>query len=101
MDTPFFNNRNVPWQRVINSKGGISPRSASSSKRLTGLTSDRGPGGAQRQAVALRREGITVSTGALGELSVDFNSYGWFPSRLPSEEEGDESEEEEEQDEAR
>lgn len=51
-----------------------------------------GPGGAQRQAVELRREGVTVSTGALRELSVDLHSYGWFPSRLPSEEDDDDSE---------
>lgn len=26
VETPFYNNRSVPWQRVINSKGVISPR---------------------------------------------------------------------------
>ena len=46
----------------------------------------RGPGGATRQAAALRREGVTVRTGALGELSIDLGTYGWFPSILPSEE---------------
>ncbi|GAW25362.1 putative MGMT family protein [Rosellinia necatrix] len=63
---------NVPWQRVINSKGIISPRSQ--------------PSGARNQAAALRSEGVTVSTDALGELSVDFAEYGWFPDLLPSEE---------------
>ncbi|KAK0508502.1 hypothetical protein JMJ35_008778 [Cladonia borealis] len=75
-----FHDSNVPWQRVINSKGMISPR---------------GPGGATRQAAALRREGVTVRTGALGELTIDLGIYGWFPSMLPSEEaENSESEEE-------
>jgi len=67
----YFHNNNVPWQRVINSKGVISPR---------------GPGGASAQAVALRREGVTVNTGQLGELSVDLGIFGWFPDKLPSEE---------------
>ena len=39
-----------------------------------------------RHAVALRREGVTVDTGALGEMSVDLVEYGWFPDVLPSEE---------------
>ena len=45
----------------------------------------RGPGGASRQAAALRGEGVVVATGHLGELTIDFGTYGWFPSRLPSE----------------
>ncbi|KAI4088154.1 MAG: hypothetical protein LQ339_008765 [Xanthoria mediterranea] len=52
----FFHDQNVPWQRVINAKGMISPR---------------GPGGAARQAAALRQEGVTVGTTALGEFIVD------------------------------
>lgn len=66
-----FNNGNVPWQRVINAKGVISPRSQ--------------PSGARNQAAALRGEGVNVTTGALGELTVDFGEYGWFPDELPSE----------------
>lgn len=27
---------------------------------------------------------MTVTTGALGELLVDFGEYGWFPRQLPS-----------------
>ncbi len=46
----------------------------------------RGPSGATRQAVALRREGVQVGRGSLGELTIDFGVYGWFPSTLPSEE---------------
>jgi methylated-DNA-protein-cysteine methyltransferase related protein len=34
----------------------------------------------------LRAEGVTVTTGSLGELEVDFGRYGWFPDVLPSEE---------------
>lgn len=47
----------------------------------------RGPGGAARQAAALRTEGVTVDTGPLGELTVDLAAFGWFPEQLPSEEE--------------
>ncbi|RYP09680.1 hypothetical protein DL764_001106 [Monosporascus ibericus] len=67
-----YNHDNVPWQRVINSKGIISPRSQ--------------PSGARNQAAALQAEGVEVTTGALGELSVDFAEFGWFPEILPSEE---------------
>ncbi|KAI6353248.1 hypothetical protein MCOR25_009091 [Pyricularia grisea] len=72
-DNAVHNHNNVPWQRVINAKGIISPRSA--------------PSGSQNQAAALRAEGVTVTTGALGELMVDFKEYGWFPDMLPSEQE--------------
>ena len=58
--------------------------------------SHRGPGGATRQAVFLRGEGVTVGSGSLGELTVDLEAYGWFPDFLPSERaEASESEEEE------
>ncbi|KXX78318.1 Alkyltransferase-like protein 1 [Madurella mycetomatis] len=67
-----FNHDNVPWQRVINARGMISPRSQ--------------PSGARNQATALEAEGVTVTTGALGELTVDFSQFGWFPRILPSEE---------------
>ncbi|KAI1488736.1 6-O-methylguanine DNA methyltransferase [Biscogniauxia mediterranea] len=71
---PINNNNDatVPWQRVINAKGAISPRSQ--------------PSGAQSQADALRAEGVAVTRGSLGELLVDLDQYGWFPPRLPSEE---------------
>ena len=60
----------------------------------------RGPGGASRQAAFLRREGVSVVTGQLGELTVNLEIYGWFPDFLPSQEaeaeaEANESEEEE------
>jgi len=67
-----FNSGNVPWQRVINSKGVISPRGH--------------PSGAANHATVLRREGVPVSTGNMGELTVDFSEYGWFPRQLPSDE---------------
>lgn len=82
----FFHDDNVPWQRVINAKGIISPRLVVSVNDSTRLNDSRGPGGAARQAAALRREGVTVDTGPLGELTVDLVSFGWFPSTLPSEE---------------
>lgn len=43
------------------------------------------PSGARNQAAALEVEGVTVTTGALGELMVDFVEFGWFPRLLPSE----------------
>ncbi|KAK3904107.1 hypothetical protein C8A05DRAFT_13980 [Staphylotrichum tortipilum] len=70
--TPRFHHTNVPWQRVINAKGIVSPRSQ--------------PSGAHNQAAALEAEGVTVTTGPLGELMVDFGEFGWFPAVLPSEE---------------
>jgi methylated-DNA-protein-cysteine methyltransferase related protein len=76
----YFHGNNVPWQRVINSKGGISPR---------------GDGGlaANRQVVKLRQEGVQV-TDARGaeEAHVDFGQFGWFPSRLPDDPSDDDSE---------
>lgn len=42
------------------------------------------PSGAQNQAEALRAEGVTVTENAMGELSVDFKDFGWFPEDLPS-----------------
>ena len=91
------NDNTVPWQRVINAKGAISPRLVSFACQPTRktiardepgslLTFSRGANGAARQAVALRQEGVTVSRGALGEHTVDFSEYGWFPHMLPSDE---------------
>ncbi|KAI0484074.1 MGMT family protein [Xylariaceae sp. FL0804] len=77
-DGARHNHHNVPWQRVINAKGVISPRSQ--------------PSGARNQAAALRGEGVAVTTGALGELTVDFAEFGWFPSSLPSEQEDERGE---------
>lgn len=46
----------------------------------------RGPGSAERQAEALRLEGVDVTSDSMGEMYVDFSRYGWFPKHLPSEE---------------
>ncbi|KAE8353101.1 6-O-methylguanine DNA methyltransferase [Aspergillus coremiiformis] len=74
----YFHSGNVPWQRVINAKG---------------MVSHREPGSAERQAEALREEGVEVEIDAMGEFYVDFGRFGWFPSVLPSEA-GEEEEEE-------
>lgn len=55
--------------------------------------SGRGPNGAARQEAALAREGVEVGRGNLGERTVDFSVYGWFPDVLPSEEAEEEDEE--------
>lgn len=52
------------------------------SMTLTNVIRVSGPGEAARQAQVLRGEGVEVSTGALGELLVDFSTYGWFPESL-------------------
>ncbi|KAF2852787.1 hypothetical protein T440DRAFT_466364 [Plenodomus tracheiphilus IPT5] len=83
--SPRFHSGNVPWQRVINAKGGISPR---------------GPGASDQQAVLLRREGVEVSQDAMGQYSIDLAEYGWFPDVLPSEAGLVESSDEEAEDEA-
>ena len=77
-DKFFFHDQNVPWQRVVNSKGGISPRGDD------GL-------GANRQAERLRAEGVEVQDArGIEELRVDLGRYGWYPRRLPGEESDDE-----------
>ena len=79
----FYHDENVPWQRVVNAKGGISPR---------------GDGGsaANRQAQKLREEGVEVDEArGVEERHVDFSRFGWFPTQLPSEE-GEEDEDESE-----
>lgn len=45
-----------------------------------------GPGSAQRQADRLAEEGVDVTTDSMGEMYINFTTYGWFPKRLPSEE---------------
>ncbi|KAI1618870.1 methylated-DNA-protein-cysteine methyltransferase like protein [Exophiala viscosa] len=73
-DKFFYHDQNVPWQRVVNAKGGISPR---------------GDGGAaaNRQAERLRAEGVEVNDArGVEDMSVDFGRFAWFPKRLPNEE---------------
>ncbi len=52
----------VPWHRVINAQGAVSPRRA-------------GPGAGVRQRQLLEREGVTFSP--RGRVSLD--RYGWEP----------------------
>ncbi|KAJ3473192.1 hypothetical protein NLG97_g10462 [Lecanicillium saksenae] len=81
-----WNHDTVPWQRVVNARGVISPRNH--------------PTAVRTQAELLRDEGVEVSRGGLGELSVDLSEYGWFPDVLPSEDnEGGVKEEEDDGDE--
>ena len=44
-----------------------------------------GPGSAERQAEALREEGVEVTSDSMGEFYIDFGRFGWFPAELPSE----------------
>ena len=61
----------IPWQRVISSKGLISPRA------------DQGQAVA-RQKDRLEGEGVEVVTLAgKGGEKVDLRTWGWFPEELP------------------
>ncbi|KAI7761986.1 hypothetical protein ACKAV7_000208 [Fusarium commune] len=64
------------------------PSHTQKSKSLTFYSSKTSshPGGSRSQADALQAEGVRVETNAMGEHSVDFSQYGWFPELLPSEE---------------
>jgi methylated-DNA-protein-cysteine methyltransferase related protein len=53
--------RPVPWQRVINAQGGISPRAGDAL------------GEGMRQIRLLRREGVAVSRAG----RIDLERYGW------------------------
>lgn len=46
----------------------------------------RGVNGAANHETALAQEGVQVDRGSLGERTVDFRVYGWFPNELPSRE---------------
>lgn len=81
------NSATVPWQRVVNSKGVISHRFVIRYIRNMQNADSlfRGVNGAERQQTALEAEGVEVSRDAMGERSIDFDVYGWFPKYLPSE----------------
>lgn len=82
-----FNSDNVPWQRVVNAKGTISPRYQTPNALLRCSAADESrsqPAAAQNQAARLQAEGVEVVRGALGEMMIDFDEYGWFPEELPS-----------------
>lgn len=74
-DRHFYHDQNVPWQRVVNAKGGISPRGD-------------GGAGASRHVQKLRAEGIVVNDqgNGIAEAWVDMERWGWFPTRIPGEE---------------
>lgn len=74
-DGHFYHDQNVPWQRVVNAKGGISPRGD-------------GGAGASRHVQKLRGEGIVVNDqgNGIAEAWVDMERWGWFPTRIPGEE---------------
>jgi hypothetical protein len=46
----------------------------------------RGVNGAANHETVLEQEGVQVDRGSLGERTVDFRVYGWFPDELPSRE---------------
>jgi methylated-DNA-protein-cysteine methyltransferase related protein len=71
----FLQDETVPWQRVVNHKGIISPRDV--------------PGAAERQRRRLVREGVVVEDIGMdaefrsgGAGRVDLAMYGWFPASL-------------------
>lgn len=51
----------VPWQRVVNASGGVSPR--------------RNPGGEIIQKILLEREGVQFDANG----RIDLDVYGWRP----------------------
>ena len=57
--------RRVPWHRVINAEGGISPRGGALGAEV------------RRQAAALRREGVAVSRSG----RIDLGRYLWRGER--------------------
>ncbi|EIW67296.1 hypothetical protein TREMEDRAFT_33896 [Tremella mesenterica DSM 1558] len=59
----------IPWQRVINAKGQISPRG------------DAGLGVA-RQKDLLEAEGVQVNSVMGGGEVVDLRRWGWFPEHV-------------------
>jgi hypothetical protein len=52
----------------------------------TADTTIRGVNGAANHETVLAQEGVQVDRGSLGERTVDFRVYGWFPNELPSRE---------------
>lgn len=51
---------------------------------MTLTTTNRGVNGAANHETVLAQEGVQVDRGSLGERTVDFRVYGWFPNELPS-----------------
>jgi methylated-DNA-protein-cysteine methyltransferase-like protein len=76
----YLQDETVPWQRVVNHKGIISPRDE--------------PGAAGRQRLRLLEEGVPVEDASMdvdfnggGAGRVDLALFGWFPTsvQLPEE----------------
>jgi methylated-DNA-protein-cysteine methyltransferase related protein len=71
----FLQDDTVPWQRVVNHKGIISPRDV--------------PGAADRQRARLIAEGVPVQDTGMDENfnagggRVDLALFGWFPASVP------------------
>jgi hypothetical protein len=67
----------------------ISPRSdlsiCSEGSIITNIKC-RGTNGAAHHETVLAQEGVQVDRGNMGERTVDFKVYGWFPNELPSRE---------------
>jgi methylated-DNA-protein-cysteine methyltransferase related protein len=73
----YLQDESVPWQRVVNHKGIISPRDV--------------PGAVDRQRVRLLEEGVAVEDAGIDERfegggggRVDLALFGWFPVNLES-----------------
>ena len=71
----YLQDETVPWQRVVNHKGIISPRDV--------------PGAADRQRVRLLAEGVPVEDVGMdvnfdggGGGRVDLSLFGWFPTSV-------------------
>ena len=71
----YLQDETVPWQRVVNHKGIISPRDV--------------PGAADRQRVRLLAEGVPVEDVGMdanfdggGGGRVDLALFGWFPTSV-------------------
>ncbi|KAI8903450.1 methyltransferase [Powellomyces hirtus] len=58
----------IPWQRVVNRDGFISPRVPESQMAL--------------QATLLQQEGVAIEEDGLGLFWADMNLFGWFPQTL-------------------
>lgn len=71
----FLQDDTVPWQRVVNHKGIISPRDE--------------PGAVGRQRLRLVAEGVPVEDAGIdaqfdgGGGRVDLALFGWFPAAVP------------------